>query len=361
MIRRINRIVAHTSILLFSIIMLTGCLRNEFKIEFDFPDGRTQTYRVLYYAATRNGGRIIESAAPVVGGKCKLPGVTKNPTIVFISNENGSSQLPIYVERGDEILISGDGKSPISWKVSGNSLSEDWTKWRLENLKTLESGNPKKINSAVEKHIIANKSSRLSTLLLLTFFNRRIDETGYKRLFDMLEEDARQIDFLQTIGRIDQQSETATEIPSASTPKIGVGRDSIHIYELPTDKAKATIMYFWRTSTQDRRTVLDSLESMATRYKHSKETLNVAAICFEPELINWRIIVPTDSATDVVHGWVPTAEANEEMMRIGAVRTPFFIVADKKGRQVYRGEDLKKAMSETIKLAGSPAKTDKNN
>ena len=89
-------------IFISALLILSGCVKNEFSIEFNLPADVTTNYKISYYASDKRGGMMIETVAPVVNGKFLLKGKTVNPSLVFLTG-SGKQSLAFYVERGENI------------------------------------------------------------------------------------------------------------------------------------------------------------------------------------------------------------------------------------------------------------------
>lgn len=58
----------------------------------------------------------------------------------------------------------------------------------------------------------------------------------------------------------------------------------------------------------------------------------------EPDSLAWQNASRNDSLRKVVRAWMPLGFADRRAMSLGVTRTPYFIVTDTLGAQVYRGE-----------------------
>ena len=102
----------------------------------------------------------------------------------------------------------------------------------------------------------------------------------------------------------------------------------------------------------------DSLRHLLGEEKSSRG--RVAVIPFETDSVAWLTKARSDSLDKALNAWIPIGEASEKVADMGVTRTPFFIVADTKGKQIYRGDQLKDALKTYRRLvARQPAKTNK--
>lgn len=78
-------------IFFISILLLTAaCRNNSFSLEFELSPEINANYKIAYYASDSRGGMLIETVAPVVGGKAVVKGRTVRPSIVYISGTGKS-------------------------------------------------------------------------------------------------------------------------------------------------------------------------------------------------------------------------------------------------------------------------------
>lgn len=331
------------------LLILSGCIKNEFKMEFALPDSVNANYKISYYASDKRGGMMIETVAAIANGKGILKGITRNPAILFLSQ--GSRQtIAIYVQRGDNIKISGKDANPYTWEIEGNDLNKEWSQWRIKNEKVLSESDPKKTNSLVAKYIYDNPASPLSTLMLLTAFSRKDDETLFRRLWLTLTGEARDPEWTGLVARADQQ-DTFVAIParleSIALRSFGNGIDTLR-----TDSANASMLFFWYAGFPQRKEYIDSLRSIAKEFPDSATRI-IADICLEPDSIAWRSPIRSDSLSKVVRAWAPAGFADSRLINLNVTSAPFFIIFSKDGNQRYRGSDINDAFSEFRKIIHS--------
>lgn len=318
-----------------------GCVKNEVAVEFELSADVSDAYRIIYYASDPAKGWYVETGVALQKGKGKTVLITRNPSLVFIQQGEGVPQVGFYMERGDKIKISGEGSSPLDWKISGNKLSEEWSSWRLENKEALRSRDAGQLNRAVGKYISANPGNPLSTVLLLVYFNRREDEKGFEKYWKMLKGDALDLKWIQLVARSDLSGDEprfASDVKNLIIHSAGNGADTLESGKKPM------LLYFWRRSEPGRQEDIRSLGELSSEWADSSRRI-IADICFDPDSIGWRAPLDADSLRNIVRGWNPKGEADSVMMRLGVERTPYVLLFDSKGKNIYRGSDLKEAIS----------------
>lgn len=331
-------------------LMLGGCVKNEFKIDFEFPEDHIGNYMVSYYAWDKKKGMWMEQTASVQEGVASLGCVTRNPTIVFVSDaSNPSNTMTLYAERGDKIKIKGKEKDMWTWSVSGNKLSERWSRWRNETV--AGKNDSKKLEKSIEDYVKKNPSDDLSALLLLTEWNMRENTDGFLKLWNSIDGNARRQELIDisasphllgiqfTIkadGTIAQSKDSRLESVAFRSRDNGV--DTLRF-----KKGQASLLYFFTENNTNRREARDSLKVLTKEYKDSTRRI-IADISVDTDSLSWVAAIRSDSLQGVVRGWEPHGLADEKMARLGVSRIPWLIVKDKSGKEIYAGQDLGEAI-----------------
>lgn len=338
-------------------LLLPSCVKNEFKVEFNLPPGVNTSYRLFYYASDKRTGWYMENLATIDKGKGTADCITRMPTLVYVySLGSVYPSVVFYAERGDKIKIEGKSDDPLEWDIGGNNINRDLSQWRKENLRFLKERNSEKINGAVADYVRKHTDSEVSTILLLTVFDRRADEKGYNDLWAMLEGDATDDDLVRLIGRSDQLDPSTAEFHPVRAMKLYSPGDTLIAYD--PRKYAATLFYFWRNGSSMRRETIDSLRKLTQSLDYKGRGM-VVSMSFDTDTTSWLTSVRSDSLQSAVNAWCFAGEADSNIMDYGVPDTPYFIVADRKGRQTYRGSDYKSAAATFRKFLKPTAKTRK--
>lgn len=332
-------------------LMLSGCVKNEFKIEFKFPKEYLGNYIVTYYARDSRGGMWIEQTASFTEGSAFVDGITRLPTIVIVSDaSSNTNSLAFYVERGDKILISGQGKDMASWSVKGNKISERWSEWR--NAAKAGVKDQKEVNKNIADFVKNNPSDKLSALIMLTEWDRREDADGFLKLWNSIDKKARSTELLEMAGvpdllGLEFTTEADGSLARTKDPKLKKAvfrsRDN-GVDTLIFNKVKASILYFYTDNNNSRKEAADSLKSLSKEYSDSLKRI-ITDVSVDTDSMTWISAIRNDSLKGAVRAWQPKGIAEEEMLRLGVIRVPWIIVKDKDGKETYSGDDLKEAVS----------------
>lgn len=328
--------------LLAGILMFAGaCRRNEVKVEFKLPAAVSDAYSMVYYASDKDKGWYVETVGAVQGGKAEMLLPTRYPTIVFFTGTGSTPRCAFYAERGDQIKITGDNGDPWTWRVSGNKLSEAWSDWRIANSKVLKDGDYKAKNAVVTKFVRENPDKPLSTLLLLVYYDRRSDEAGFRKTWEMLEGDALQPKWIRLLSRadlLDDSPQFGDKVDQMIVSSLGNGVDTIHF------KGKPLMIYFWREEDEGKGEFLERFRKTAVEFGDSDKRL-MADISFDPDSSGWVYRIRRDTVKKSIRGWIYRGEADSVVRRMSIPGTPWFVVGDSKGKFLYEGPESLKADS----------------
>lgn len=338
--RRVVKSIGNIFLLLaVGLIGLSSCVKNEVKVSIELPKDVTDAYRLIYYASDSKKGWYTETVIPVQAGKGEVICYTRNPTIVFVMHSGNVPEAAFYAERGEKVKITGASGDPYNWKIGGNKINEGWSEWRLKNIDALMQRDSKKIDAAVAEFVGKNPDSPLSAIFLLIYYDRRNNESEFRKLWSKLKGDALNPEWIQLAGRSDlpggmpEEREKVSEIILHTA---GTGADTIKFGKKPV------LLYFWRLDDVDRDEAITAIRSLRKEVPDSAKNI-ISDISFEMDSIYWRNSLSRDSLQGVVRGWLPTGETDSVVNRLGVVRSPYVLVYDSKGREVYRGEDVSKA------------------
>lgn len=339
-------------------LMLGGCVKTEFKVDFEFPKDHIGNYLMTYYAWDSRGGRWMEHTASIQEGVASVDCITRLPTIIYVSDASqpGNSMI-IYAERGDQLKVTGEGKDMSSWSVTGNKLSERWSEWRKTAYP--KKNDRKAFEKCIEEYVKQNPKDELSAILLLTEWNRRENPEGFVKIWNTVAKGARSHQLVEMCGATDL---LGVQFTTTADGDLEYAKDA-KMKSLPlrsrdngTDTLKfnkASILYFYVENNMARNEAVDSLKVLVKAYSDSSKRI-MADIYMDSDSMTWINAIRRDSLKGVVRAWQPRGIAEGDMVKMGVTRLPWFIVKDKTAKETYAGDDLKKAMAAFRKVAGKP-------
>lgn len=341
------------------LLILGGCLKNEFNISISLPSSVAETYRIEYYASSANQEMMVETAVAVSAGKGVLHCVTKNPALVSLFGPHDA--LPgclIFAKRGDDISITGEEGNPLNWTVAGNKINESLTQWRLENkdllkdiVRTGGSGSKsasENINAAISKFVDKNPDNPASLFIFMTYFSPADNPGEFKRLREVLKKSGLMEKYGYLITRQDFLTATSLPVYDGRTPdKASNVIIKSYLKGIDTIKFEGSnplLVYFWRRGDLRRNEDIDSLKRLA-RWRKDSSAMTIADICMESDSASWVYPIRNDSLHHTLRGWMPRGFSDPDVMRLGVGTTPWWIVATGKGKVIYSGRDAEIALT----------------
>lgn len=329
-----------------AVVMVAACVRNEFSVEFSLPESVSRTYTVIYYAASSGRGRIIESVINVEKGHARYQGVMRDPCLASLMVSGAATpQVFFYLERGDKISVTGSDGDPVTWKITGNRITDALTDWRLSSLKEIREaskvgGNPSALNRRVSEYVKSHPDDPVSTLLLLCYYDRGADESGFRSAWAMLRDNALKSKWLELVSRNDMLSDV-TPLPDRLNPivlkSLATGCDTIVPGRVPA------IIYFARNTSPRRDESVSGLRELLREYKDSSRRV-VASVSFEPDSSAFVYQSRDDSLTGAVKAWMPLGVSDRQARELQVSKIPFFLVIGANGKVRYSGSDTDRAI-----------------
>lgn len=321
-----------------------GCVKNEFSIKFEFPKEFIGNYMVTYHAWDSHKGVWLEATASVQEGTAKVPCVTRRPTLVYLHDASSpSSYIILYAERGDKLVISGSSSDMSTWSVTGNDISEQWCKWRNASA-------GKDIAKAIENFVSKNPDNKLSTIMMLTEWDRNADPDGFVRIWNSIAKDVRKQEIIEMCGAPDfpgiEFTVTAdgnlhrAKVQNVSTLILRTRANGIDTLDL--DKAKTSLLYFFEENNSAHGLAIDTIKVLSKEYPDSTNRI-IADISVQTDSMSWVTTLRRDTLQGVIHGWMPHGIADHKMVRFGIGRVPWMMVTGKEARCLYSGNDIEKA------------------
>lgn len=322
-------------------VLLTACVKNRFVVEFALDDNVSVNCRLVYYASSKNQGITIENYVPVNNGKASAECPTRFPAVVSLSVPGSSSSIFFWAERGDKIVVTGQGTDPLNWDVSGNDINRRWSKFRKENSKALASGNAEAINGSIAEYVNKNTDDPLSALLMLCSYDRNKNPEQWLTLWNKISDKCKKRELIQATGFSDLASmdepTVSRKLKDMVVRSAGRGCDTLRF-----SKSKKGFIYLWMAGEDNRKNSVDSLRRLRQAYSDSSRYL-IADLCMDTDSLMWQASVKSDSLKGVVRGWVPRGVADTDIMQLGIGTTPWYIVTES-NRTVYSGNTLMDAL-----------------
>lgn len=326
--------------------VLVGCSKNEFKLEFNLSEEVTANYNVTYYATDMRGGLTVQAVASLREGRCELTGITRKPTLLYVTERRSNYPLVIYAGKGDKISVTGNGKDPLEWGVEDNDINKTLSKWRNKNLSSLLNNERDSVNLSLKEFVEMNSDNPASTILMLCYFDRKTNENMYLELMASLRGKAREMEWIQLVARADQlvsRYSYPARLESLVMRSVKEGADTLLI-----DGKNPVLIWFWQSGLKERKDLMDSIKALKKEFPDSVRV--IADISLDTDSLTWRNTIKKDSVEFLKRFWAPTSLADSTVMKLKVDALPFFIVFDAEGNQAYRGKEMGEALKEYREL-----------
>ncbi len=338
-----------------ALLLLNSCVKNEFQVDFAFSPDVWGNYTVDYYASSDKTGMWMQTTVPLQQGKYTLRGVTRHPTVVYVSRGAGSMpEVVLYATRGDRLVLSGESSDPLEWRLEkGNSTSRELTDWRLANVKALRSAIPDSVNAAVGRLVRSAPDSRATAIILLTYYDRRADADGFAYLWNALQPKAEREKMAEACGVADLAGDAAYSPKGGDGDVRRAGSNVLlrsMVVAVPGGKRRllstaskdASIFYFGRNGAAGRDADIDTLRALGRQWGDSARRL-IVSVGLETDSVGWINALRFDSLRLVAHAWMPLAQADTRLRTLGVEGPGWWIVADSTGRTLYSGRQASRA------------------
>ncbi len=345
-------------------LFVGSCTKNEFRIEGKIDGGAQRGLKAMYVAYSSNTDELVSQELAFENGAFQLHGATRYPTIVWLFSSDRRLLYAVYAEKGDKLEIKGDFNHPYLWQVKGNKPMEQYSDWVRRNEALLPSmvggysgpggspgmsmsfrepdesgrgrGTAEELNAAVAGYVKEHTGDVCSALLLLTFYDRTADEAGFNRLWGSLtldkEDKERLLHVAMTVTS--ESREKASGLPMVP---ITLRTPADTLSTLNPARARATVVYFWKESGGSE--LREALRAMS----RLPQDIAVADIYLDPDSSQWHSALRGDTTSRRRSFWAFAGPMDVSLQRLSLPGAPYVIVADRKGSQLYRGTDMKKA------------------
>lgn len=319
------------------LILLSSCTKNEFSVQVQQAASMPPVdLKLVFYAFDAKRGWLLQRDIPASFAQpiiCQ----TSKPTLVYVLSP--SKLLTVFwAERGDKMLLHyRDG----FWIASGNAVTDSLARWQAKNRNIIQARATTELNAKVADFIRSHRSDIVSAILLHTYFSQAANPDLYASLLKSLNDDAASPDVLRALGSLPLPSANAAQtVPALHLLAYGDSLPAIR----PAD-APATVYIFWNNPAK-REAKVNTL----VRLLRKNPDIRIVDINMQADTLNWRQTFAHDSVMLKYHLWAPGAEQNSALIPLALSGPDFIIVADRKGKQAYRGDNPAEAAKMALKL-----------
>ncbi len=323
--------------ILASLLLMVSCNSDYFTIKGELEGVGTQNIRVLYLT---DDERVESEWVTVTDGRFEFTGSNYDWTIVYLIDNNKKIIARVAVKNGDDISIKGSLENIYGMTVEGTDENEQWSKFMNSNAKLYEQSDRKQLNAEIEKYVTDNPSEISSTLILLNDYSNISGMMSVDSLFKKISIDARPSGLVNNYYALSQQMDKEKSKRSINSLLMYSSLDSMITFSV--SKHKANLLYFWNKDDANRKDVISSLKELQKRHEESGR-LQIADVLLSSDSVRWKEYLEKDS-TSWMHFWTVGGSLNRAISNLDINSSPYFIVANSLGRQLYRGNSLENAI-----------------
>lgn len=303
-------------------LFLLGCTDNEqFRVNGTIDGNANLTLRVAYYA----DGAYHTQVTAVREGKFEFYGSSKQPAVVEILDYDYRPMMRLYAMNGETFEIEYDRAHPLSANIRGNEVCERWSKFLADNEDKLKVS-ADSANAVIARYVSENPSDIVSTLLMVTAYDNTRDAVAADSIMSLIDPQARPSSLTES-GNFMMQRMISEAVNDTIEPLryAGLG-DSIHVFEFSGHKLNLLAFSRWGKYRDD--SIMPRLEKLS-----KLKNLNVVEIDVDP---NGTSLMRRSDTLAWKVGRMPGGLVAKGIDRLGIPSSPYFIVADSAGVQMFR-------------------------
>lgn len=301
-----------------------------FSVEGHLSDGRSMNIRYIYYDLQ---GNVLRSGVTASReGKFFFTGTTKQPAVVELTDNDYRILGYIYARNGDKIKVTLTPGNPFAIKAEGNEMAERWSRFLSEK----SENSVQERDDAIKTFITTHPDDELSALLLLYNYAGGKDSKEVSVLLDALSTESLTPSVKMSVGALSEHRDSvASSRPVVNIPYISLG-DSIVMFRTSGHDFNLLALND-RLPGRYSEELKDSLEMASKKVKG--ERLQIIELYLGADDRLWNSAVRSDTV-EWLRGYMAGALSAPGIESLMVEGLPYFILADKEGRQLYRGNSL---------------------
>ncbi len=297
---------------------------------------------LTYYA----GGKLCQLTATPVDDNFTFNASASEPSLATITLADGTLCAALIVENGQKITLRSNPSDPDKNKIEGSSASERLAQWIRENRTTLTDSTDVAVNSAIATYVGNNTADVTSGALLVLYYRTRGFEPQADSLLSLLAPQARTQAILQNFN-----STLAPQLLPITNPEpltgftLYLGPDSTRYVSPRTHELN--LLAFLGENKQARDSIIPQLKTLQNDEKISAR-VRLIEISTAPDSASWQASIASDSAK-WIRAWSPAIIASSTFFRVGIPGSPYILLLDREGQQIYRGSAISVAVDTITK------------
>lgn len=316
---------AYLIIALLMAAVCAACGGGAFKIEGHLSDAGTQNLRAVYLS----GDTVISQWVPSVDGKFTVDGKADGLMVVYLYNSQMKLVAHVAVDNGDKVTLEGSIADNYNIAIEGTDINKEWNAFVRAHAADFKASRNDATDKAIADFIAKNPKNVVSTLLLTCDYSD-LSSPKAQQLLKKIDKSAKPDQLMSLYSQFFNSGDLATKKINAL--KLRNDQDSIVLVR--TYDHPASVIYFWRGDDNNRRSDVAELRAM-----HKGSRVQVLDVCLDTDTLSWRRTVTADS-TKWQHYRAIGGPVDKTIVDLNVKGSPFFIVADSTGTQIYRGAQI---------------------
>lgn len=323
-------------------VLLCSCGDDsQFRVAGTIDGMGTQNIRAFYYA----NGALKWGNTTVIDGKFSFVGNSSEPTIVEIFSSDKLLLCRLMVENGQTIECKVKLGDRYDVDFEGNEVSKQWGIFFAENKETLKSGDNSARNAVIADYVVGNRDKMLSTVLMLTEFYAPGNELLADSLLNVISEDVRPRQLVDGYASLLSHFTSESSLGQVMPMSLYEKGDTLIDYD-PV-KSSYSLLSFTVADVGGRDTIIPLLKRWNNAYNSRR--LKIVDIAFANDTIQWKRAIKADSAK-WEQCWVIGSVQAKPIERLAIPRSPYFILVDSAGNQLYRGGSITNATNKLVSV-----------
>lgn len=323
------------AILLLLVTLLASCHSDSCKIDCEIVNTGSGDVRVVYSDSTI----CEEQITPDQKGRFTIKLASPQPMLVHLLDHRGEPLATVVAVNGDHLKIKGDASKPLSIKVKGNRLNEDWQLFRDEHAAFYSDPNPSRLDAAIEKYVREHPDDMLSTVLLVADYSDYSDRSKLATMFKSIAAESRPESLLRGIPGNPLQDSKNAHLPRLMTVMLVKHGGDFEEIKL-TDRIH--LLSLWANPQKDRNALINKLQDL-------DENIRLIDVLAESDTLRWHQTIMNDPK-GWQHYWAPGGPLEQGLQLLSATTMPWYAVTDSTGMVTYSGPSLDSAKKSASSL-----------
>ncbi|MCM1033247.1 MAG: hypothetical protein NC405_05765 [Odoribacter sp.] len=298
---------------------------DSFVVKGRLTNGATTNLRIIYYS----GHKVMTGVTAATDGGFAFEGKSPSDALIEIYDNEYRLLGRTVARNGQDVEVSVNPGNISEFTSKGNEIAERWTSFTSGNKNTTGAAQR---NAAIARYVGEHPGDPLSAFLIMTEF----DSTGSAystadSLLTLLTPEARAEEITAGYRALLNRVSSATSHSTVSAIPYITSGNHPRVF-LPREASMSLIAISTREVMRD--SVLELMRDMRGRVAKGKFAIMDFSV--DADTISWSRGLRRDSVNWPA-GWIAGSISGTALGRLGIPATPYYIIVDSDGRQLWRG------------------------